>query len=201
MGQLLGADQSALSLWLSTEGASPESLLLALRLWQWGKLSTEACAQIGLMPSSGLRQDFFSAPHLETLLEVFKVRESLLLLACISHGLIVVLWACLGPNAKTRGDLIFVGCKGSNDPSWVYLFLTEQFLKLHSQSMQGASHSHPRLHSVWYVVSELLFSEPDSGSEAPGKKNSKKKDNGDKANGPVSVLAHCLRPFTLWSSM
>ncbi|GAQ87782.1 DNA polymerase V [Klebsormidium nitens] len=125
VGQLLSADQSALSLWLSSsEGSSPESLLLALRLWQWGKLSDEARAQIALLPSSGLVQDLFSVPHLEKLLEQLK----------------------------------------------------------------GASHSHPRLHSVWFALSELLLSRFDSGSEAAGKKNKKtKKDSGEKGNGPAGA--------------
>jgi hypothetical protein len=76
---LLSTDKSALYMWLSqhSEGASPESLLLALRLWQGGKLSGGSLQRISLLPSSGLVQDFFSAAHLEKLLEELKVTRQL----------------------------------------------------------------------------------------------------------------------------
>lgn len=56
--------------------------------------------------------------------------------------------------------------------------------------MQGASHSHPRLHSVWQVVTELLFTNFDASSEQTAKKAKKEKDK-EEARGPVSL-------YTFW---
>eukprot|EP00850_Spirogloea_muscicola_P003391 SM000013S26560 [mRNA] locus=s13:1161056:1167347:+ [translate_table: standard] len=115
--------------WLSMppEEASPEALLLSLRLWR--QLPPHVLADVHLLPASGLAADLFSAAHLAILSPALKV---------CWHSAASLRWSAT-PCVVAQGvaSAAALGSRSTVLP-------------------QASSRSHPRLHLVWPALLDLL---------------------------------------------